>query len=106
MRFENLDSREHDLRPIGDDFLPGFASWTGNGRGHQAKCPATRICADVKHPARGIACRAGMMSDIIFMVVFALSDALEFTGRLVCTEKADFTGRMARDGEKNKMLTA
>jgi len=28
-----------------------------------------------------------MMPDIIFMVVFALSDALEFSRRLICTEK-------------------
>src|SRR5437867_9362092 len=47
-----------------------------------------------------------MMTDIIFMVVFARSDDLKIAMRLVCTEKADFTRCMARDGEENKMLAA
>src|SRR5882757_976052 len=103
MRFENLGGCEHDFRPIGDDFLPGFTSWIGNGRGHQAKCSATRIRADVKHAARGVGSRARMMSEIILMVIFARSDGLKIAMRLVRAEKTDFTGRMARDGEKKKI---
>src|SRR6267142_4066943 len=106
MRFENLGGCEHDFRPIRDDSLPGFTSWTGNGRGHQAKCPATRIRANVKHFARRTTRRTRMMPDIIFMVIFPRSDDLKIAMRLIRTEKADFTRCMARDGEENKMLAA
>ena len=106
MRFENLGCCEHDLPPIRDDFLPGFTSKGGNGDRHQAKRSATRIRADIKYLARRIACRARMMSDIIFMVVFARSDDLKIAMRLVRMEKADFTGRVARDGEQNKIFAA
>src|SRR5437867_12787166 len=102
MRLEDFGGRDHDFRPIGDGFLLEFTSWIGNGRGHQAKCPATRIRPDVKDGARRIACGVRMMTDIIFMVVFARSDDLKIAMRLVCTEKADFTRGMARDGEENK----
>jgi NADPH-dependent curcumin reductase CurA len=47
-----------------------------------------------------------MMADIVFMVVFARSDGLKIAMRLIRTEKADFTGRMARDREEKKILAA
>src|SRR6266850_7350172 len=106
MRFENLGGCEHDFRSIGDDFSPEFASKAGNGSGHQAERAATGIRADIKHPARRIACRARMMPDIIFVVVFARSDYLKIAMRLVCTEKVDFTRCMARDGEEKKIFAA
>ena len=47
-----------------------------------------------------------MMSNIIFMVIFARSDYLKITMRLIRAEKADFTCGMARDGEKKKIFAA
>ncbi len=50
--------------------------------------------------------RTGMMIRVIFMVVFARSDQPKFSAGLIGAQVADFAGRMARDGEKQKSAAA
>src|SRR5207249_6445150 len=50
--------------------------------------------------------RDWMMFRVVFMVVLARSDEPEFSAGLISAQVANFAGRMARDGQKQKSAAA
>jgi len=91
---------KHDAGAVGDDFVPAGTRRIGGGRGHQAIGTAAAVGADEEDAAGGVGRAAGMMIDVVFVMVFARSNKMEFAGGLIGAQKADFTGGVAIGDEE------
>ena len=105
MRLESLCRSEHDFRASGDELAPGIAARVVDVGGNQAKRAAAGIGANVEDAGR-IASRAGMVVDVIFVVVLPRIDQAECRVRLSCRKEANFAGRVARDSQQEKGAAA
>src|SRR5271157_3595936 len=105
MGAEGFGGGEHDAGAIGDDFVPAGRRGVGGGGSHQAIGAATGVGADEEDAAEGVGGVAGMMIDVVFVVVFTRGDEMEFAGGLIGAEKADFAGGVAI-GDEEEVGTA
>ena len=94
------DAGEHDAGTVGNDFVPAEADGIDGGRGHEAEGAAVVVDADKEDAAGGIAGAAGMVVDVVFVVVFARVDERELAGGSIGAEIADFTGGVAVGDEE------
>jgi hypothetical protein len=100
MGAEGVDGREHDRRPVSDQFAPVRTLRAGDRDGRQTEGAAARIGSDQKL-ARAARAEIRMVVDVVFVVVFALGDELEFAEGCGRGEETDFAGGVAvRDQQK------
>ena len=92
---------EHDAGTVGDDFVPAGADGIDGGGGHEAEGAAGVVGADEEDAGRGIAGTAGVMVDVVFVVVAAFVDQLKLQGGAVGAEEADFAGGVAVGDEED-----
>src|SRR5260370_42462372 len=92
MRRKGLRGIEHDLWPIGDELAPGILPRIVDSGRDQPKRAAARIGANVEDPAGWVAARAakvaGMVIDVVFVIVFARRDQAELRVRLIGGKEA------------------
>src|SRR5258707_149108 len=65
---------EHDAGTVGNDFVPAGANGIAGGGGHQAEGAAGVVGANEEGAAGGIAGTAGMMIDVVFVIVMPFVD--------------------------------
>ena len=104
-----MSGGEHDGRAVGDEFPPVGALGIGDRSGYEAECAAAGVGADEENVVCNVpVCKCkpwnpglecGMVLNVVFVIVFAGSDQLEFAERVGSGEEADFAGGVAVDDE-------
>ena len=103
---EGGDAGEHHAGAIGDRFVPAGAHRIDGGRGHEAESAAVVVGANKEDAASRVGGAAGMMVDVVFVIVPAGVDELEATRGAIGAEIVDFAGDVAVGEEEEVGPTA
>src|ERR1700692_2492995 len=95
MGAEGGDAGEHNAGAVGNNVVPVGEDGIGGGGGHEAEGAARVGGAGEEEAARGIGGTAGMMIDVIFVVVAAFVDERELQRGAVGAEVTDLAGGVA-----------